>query len=106
MSTDMTVPETILRQLGGSRFSTMTGAKGFCGDEDHLSFRLPSRMTRGRASGMRIVLEPDDTYRMETFRIVKFEVRTLDVRRGVHVEQLRGTFTDMSGLDTSLGRAA
>ena len=106
MTTDMTVPETILRQLGGRRFCAMTGARDFSGDENHLSFHLPSRMTRKRASAMRIVLEPADTYRLETIRIVNFEVKTLDVRSGIHVERLHETFTDMTGLETSLGRAA
>ena len=106
MATDMTVSRTIFAQLGGSRFMAMTGAKSFAGEEDNLSFRLPATMTRNRAGGMRITLAADDTYTLETFKIVKFEVRTLDVRKGVHVEMLRRTFTDMTGLDTSLAAAA
>lgn len=106
MATDMTVSRTILAQLGGNRFVAMTGAKSFAGDERSLSFRLPASLTRGRASAMRIVLEGDDTYTLETYRIVKFESRTVDTRRGVYADRLRQVFTDMTGLDTSLSNAA
>lgn len=105
MATDMTVPKTILAQLGGGRFTAMTGAKSFAGDETSLSFRLPASLTRGRASGMRITLAGDDTYTLETFRVVKFEVRVIETVQGIYVDALHRVFTEMTGLDTSL-RAA
>lgn len=104
--TDMTVPTTILQQLGGNRFKVMTGASSFAGDETMLSFRLPARMTKHRAWGMRIVLQPNDLYLLELLTMKDFEVKTVDRREDVFVENLQETFTDMTGLDTSLGRAA
>lgn len=104
--TDMTVPTTILQQLGGNRFKVMTGASSFAGDETMLSFRLPARMTKHRAWGMRIVLQQNDLYRLELLTMRDFEVKTVDLREDVFVENLCDTFTDMTGLDTSLGRAA
>ncbi len=106
MATDLTVSRTILQQLGASRFVAMTGARSFVGDERSLSFRLPATLVRGRASAMRITLEGDDTYTVETFKMVKFTMLTLDTRRGVYADDLRRTFTDMTGLDTSLSDAA
>ena len=106
MPTDMTVSREILAQLGGGRFIAMTGARDFVGDEASLSFRLPSTMTRQRASGMRITLAVDDTYTLETFKVVRFEMRILQTCPGIYVEALRRTFTQMTGLDTSLSAAA
>jgi hypothetical protein len=104
--TDMTVPTIMLQQLGGNRFKTMTGASSFAGDETMLSFRLPARMTKHRAWGMRIVLQDDDLYRLELLTMKDFEVQVVDRRDDVFVEDLRRTFTDMTGLDVSLGLAA
>ena len=104
--TDMTVPNTMLAQLGGSRFKAMTGATSFAGDETMLSFRLPRNMTKQRAWGMRITLQQDDLYHLELLTMKDFEVKVVDDRRDVFVENLRETFTDMTGLDTSLGIAA
>jgi len=104
--TDMTVPTIILQQLGGNRFKAMTGASSFAGDETMLSFRLPSRITKHKARGMRIFLQPDDLYRLELLTMKDFEVEVVDSRADVYVENLRETFTDMTGLDTSLGMAA
>lgn len=106
MKTDMSVSREILAQLGGNRFVAMTGAKQFVGGDTTLAFRLPSGMTKGRASGMRITLAGDDTYTLETFRVVRFELRILETCRGIYVDALRRTFTQMTGLDTSLSAAA
>lgn len=104
--TDMTVANTILAQLGGGRFKAMTGASSFAGDERMLSFRLPRNMTKQRAWGMRITLQQNDLYHLELLKVEDFEVKVVDDRNDVFVENLRSTFTDMTGLDTSLGIAA
>jgi hypothetical protein len=104
--TDMTVAKTILQQLGGRRFTAMTGASSFSGGERMLSFRLPARITKHRAWGMMVTLQADDLYTLELLRMKDFEVEKVDVRTDVFVENLRETFTDMTGLDTSLGRSA
>jgi hypothetical protein len=106
MREDQTVASTILQQLGGRRFVVMTGASGFAYGEDQLTFRLPARMTRHRASAMRIVLQPCDAYRLELLKVVRYRVETVDVREGVYVDQLRDVFTDMTGLHTALSSAA
>ena len=100
------IAQTILEQLGGRRFTVMTGARSLCSDARALSFRLSAAMTRHRATGMRIELNERDLYDISLFKVVKFEVETVDRRNDVHAEDLRSVFTDMTGLDTSLGRAA
>ena len=37
----MAVADIILKQLGGSRFTSMTGAKNLVGDTNSLAFKLP-----------------------------------------------------------------
>ena len=102
-ATDMAVAQTILRQLGGNRFKAMTGASSFSGGSDCLTFRLPGRSTKHRASGMRIVLEPSDTYRIELLKVtIKNGVEIVDQRSDVYAEDLRHVFYEMTGLHVSL----
>lgn len=103
---DKEVAQTILQQLGGGRFVAMTGASSFAYGDNLLTFRLKRSITRHRTWGMRITLTPADLYDLELLTMKDFEVTTVDERRGVHVEDLRATFTDMTGLHTSLGAAA
>ena len=102
--TSNSVPHVILQQLGGQRFIAMTGAKSFAGGDRELSFRLSPNMTKGRSSLMRITLSKDDTYTLETMKVVRYEPVVLDTREQVHAGELRRAFTAMTGLDTSLGR--
>ncbi len=100
--TDLTVPTLILTQLGGQRFKTMTGAASFAGDETMLSFRLKPGITKHRAWGMRIYLDPTDTYRLELLKMRDFAVEIVDQREGVYEDDLQSVFTEMTGLDTHL----
>lgn len=98
--------QIMLQQLGGSRFIAMTGAKDFLSGDNPdpmLRMRLPAGMTKDRGSFMEIHLEPTDTYRLTFFKLWKGQRRLIEQRRGVYVEQLREAFTEMTGLDVSLG---
>lgn len=102
-----TAADIILAQLGGRRFIVMTGAKDFAGNNSMLSMRLPTNMTKGRASHCRITLEPTDTYKLETLKIGRsadFDkaVVVVDSVDGIYVDQLQATFTRLTGLDTHL----
>lgn len=98
------VANTILAQLGGNAFAMMTGAKDFVGGATALHFSLPARSTKGRANKFRVTLLPSDTYRLEAIRYSpsKLTVEVLETVEGVHCEQLRATFTGMTGLHTGL----
>ncbi len=86
----------------GAFHDPMTGASSFAGSPDTLSFRIPR--TR-KILGVRIVLEPDDTYRM-TFlgqRQKSFEVYDVAVKSGLYSDNLAPGFEEVTGLRTSLG---
>ena len=96
------VAETILAQLGGRRFLVMTGAQA-SSERNTLILKLP----RGMGKGIRavvITLEPSDTYSMRFVKQARdgtvTTVRQLDQ---VYAEDLQRIFTDVTGLETSLG---
>lgn len=93
--------QTILQQLGGKRFSVMTGASQYIDVGGGLAFRI------GRNSGgvnkVKIVLDASDTYTMTFYRIRKMEVKVIATKEGLHAEDLRKVFTDVTGMKTSLG---
>lgn len=107
------VPNTILQQLGGSKFIAMTGASNFVGDGNTLRMKLPRN--RSRANRLFITLdEGSDTYTMRFFRYTapRFntknctfsnekveEVRLFD---NVYAENLCELFTAVTGFATSL----
>lgn len=105
--TDMTVPQTILAQLGGNRFVAMTGASSFAGSSTMLTFRIPQR-NRAKAAGVRIHLDADDTYTMEfigsrgSFKKGNFAPVTVAKHDGVYCTDLQRIFTQVTGLDTHL----
>ena len=105
MSTDKEIAATILAQLGGNRFTTMTGASSLTSGDSTLSFRLPRTLTKHGIMGMRIKLMPNDTYTLTALRLVTrpiTRVDEVDVRDGVYCDNLREIFEDMTGLATSL----
>ncbi|TXH52032.1 MAG: hypothetical protein E6Q97_16975 [Desulfurellales bacterium] len=104
---DLTVPNEILRQLGGRRFLAMTGATNLLGDRSSLQMRLP----RGaKVQRVTVRLDPSDTYTIEGCDIVKPTARNgykLDVvkrasRSDVDCDDLREAFEEMTGLRTHL----
>jgi hypothetical protein len=97
------VAKTILEQLGGRHFLAMTGAKNLVGDANSLSMKLPNARCNGkRCTGLRIVLDPSDTYTVEAIAVRKLEYTVLDTHNGVYCDNLRDVFTSMTGLDTYL----
>jgi hypothetical protein len=106
MATDLTVANTILAQLGGARFTVMTGAYSYVGGANELSMRLPRNP--GKVFGVRIQLDANDTYTVVALAS-KGSVRagTLQVFEKMRVsciycDQLRSVFEDATGLYTSL----
>jgi hypothetical protein len=92
---DLTTPRAILTQLGGEGFVVMTGANGFVGSADSLTFKLghnPKRVTH-----VRITLMPDGLYDM-TFFMTGKGPRSHD---GVHREMLQ----EVVGANTGLYRS-
>ena len=95
-----TTAQTILKQLGGSRFLAMTGAKNLVGDSNMLMFSLPKNQSKGNK--MRVTLDANDTYTVELFKIRGCDVSTLATREGVYFDSLQEVFTSLTGMYTAL----
>ena len=98
MATDTTVAHTILAQLGGRRFRTMTGATNFIAYPDSLVFELP----RNHRKIFKVVvrLTPLDVYTMEFWQ--RNSVEPSEVAPNIFNEDLEEVFTRHTGLYTRL----
>ena len=96
-----TVATEILRQMGGNRFIAMTGAKDFVGSKDSLMFALP-RLAKNKANKVRVTLSDNDTYRVEFFRMKRFEFEKISEHSEVYCDMLPELFTTQTGLYTKL----
>lgn len=99
---NLTVSETILAQLGGWRFISMTGASSLVGDPGMLQFSLPKN--ERKINKVRIELTPADTYTVKFYSIRQrgLSVNVIAEREGVYAENLREVFERETGLYTSL----
>lgn len=108
MTTSQTARETagtIIQQLGGNRFIAMTGAKNFvCGTNDNGNDFAAFKVGRnaGKVSYVRIVLNSMDLYDMEFLNIRNFECKTIAKCEGLYNDMLQDTFTQVTGMYTSL----
>lgn len=99
------IATTIMQQLGGRRFSIMTGANNFMAMEPSnncyggLTFMIP-RSNNIRA--VRVYLLKDDTYKVEFVRVIQNFHTVLKTVEGVYNEQLQEIFTSVTGLYTKL----
>jgi hypothetical protein len=98
--TDLTVPKTILAQLGGESFVMASGATGLIGSADSLTFKLgrnPKRVTHVRVTGTH-----DGLYDITFFTIGKGP-QSYD---GIHGEMLQEVFGTNVGLFRALRASA
>ena len=101
------VADTILEQLGGNRFISMTGAKTFVGDDNKLQFSIPRNQSK--ANKVVIIYNPGrDDYTVEFWKIGERRSGELIMKKlksgeGLYADQLRAYFTDTTGMETSLG---
>lgn len=102
--TDMTVAQTILAQLGGGRFVAMTGAKNLIAGSQFLGFTIPRNMSK--ANRVTITYNPgSDLYTMTFLKVARGGLDSTEVAKfeDVYADQLRGLFTQVTGMETSLG---
>ena len=88
--------EIIYKQLGGKRFSLMTGAKQFVFDEDSLRFRIPK--AKSGINFVRIRLTPEDLYDVEFGKIRGFDYVAISEAKGVFCDQLVELFERETGM--------
>lgn len=102
---NLNVAKTILAQLGGGRFTAMTGAKYFTGDEQSLMFSLPSRLAKDGINKVRITLDWTDTYILEAMKISRGpnpKCETIQKLEYIYADGLQQAFTSVTGLNTHL----
>ena len=101
-----TVAETILEQLGGSRFIAMTGFRNGVSYPRGLRFQMPRGFARGGIDLVEITLNEKDLYNITfmkkgTARNL-YEPTMISQFEDVYNDSLRETFTRVTGLDTFL----
>lgn len=96
----MNVAGTILEQLGGHRFQTMTGARDFVSDHHRLSFRVPR--AKNGINHITIALEESDTYTLTFARLRGLTFTEVCKVSAIYVDRLRTVFTEYTGLRCSL----
>lgn len=108
----MRVADIILEQLGGYRFTVMTGAHGFIADGNTLRMMLTKNASK--ANRLWITLDGDDTYTMRFFKYTapRFNTKTCtfteekvtEIKKisGVYCDQLQDIFTETTGLYTRI----
>ena len=101
------IAKTILQQIGGNRFATMTGSKDFI----DLGNGLRMNLSRNKTSANRLDIlldEETDTYIMKfyrhTFSKKTFEVTQKEIVRneGIYCDMLEDMFSEVTGLVTRL----
>lgn len=96
-----TIADTILSQLGGSRFIAMTGTKNLLDHGDALSGKLG----RGASNGIthfKVKLDPSDTYTVTFHRVRGVKVTEKGEHSGVYAEDLRRLIESETGFALSL----
>lgn len=109
----MSVAETILQQLGGQRFTAMTGSKNYLTDGN--SLRMTLAKNHSKANRLAITLdEATDTYRMrfykytagrlnkKTFEWVPDKVVEVAEFDNVYCDMLQELFTQVTWMYTRL----
>ena len=101
---NLQVAETIINQLGGSRkLAAMIGARDFVGSSDSVQFKFKGSR---KANTARIVLDPNDTYTLELWKINtnprNFRSDQVFSSSGLYADALRPTFERETGLYLSL----
>lgn len=99
------VANTILEQLGGRRFTLMTGARNFVAGQSELSFRLPNNAANG-INVVSIKLTARDDYDLTFSRLRRTKqgvtMTVVDTRTGIYCDQLRDVFERVTQLATRL----
>jgi hypothetical protein len=96
------IASTILSQLGGNRFRTMTGAREMIALESGLQFALPGRLAKDGINRVKIHLTPRDTYKVEYFKTWGTSAQIVTVDEEVYADGLINSFQQATGLSASL----
>lgn len=96
------VANTIRNQLGGGRFSAMTGAKDFVGGENFLQFKLPSKLAKNKINFVKITLTPMDVYTVDFMNLRGMTIKSVSNFESVYCDELQSLFESETGLFVKL----
>jgi len=99
--TNHEIANTILDQLGGRRFSAMTGAGNAYAGERSVRFSIKARAKAG-INRVLVELTGNDDYTLTFHKQRGLDCKLVQKIVGVHAEELRPMFTRVTGLETSL----
>lgn len=100
MAESKRIAAIILMQLGGGRFTAMTGSKNYVALGNGFGCKLRRNNTKGNY--MRITLNAMDTYDMEFLLITSRKMTSKSKCEGLYDDMLQSIFTRETGLNTSL----
>ncbi len=103
---DNTTASIILEQLGGKRFSMMTGAKNFVTNGNDLTFSLPGAggFCKNGINRVSIELTPADLYNVKFYRLRGSKLVTVSEHTDIYCDGLRELFERETGLVTQMPR--
>lgn len=102
------IANEIIRQLGGRKFTAMTGARDYMAIDKGLCFAIPGTITKNRINKVRIILDPSDTYTVSFWNYRKQKnIHTPSMKKiaehsMIYDDMLQSIFTAETGLDTHL----
>lgn len=98
----MELAHTIINYLGGNKFIAMTGARNFVfhKNEEALTFQIMRNAKK--VTHVRIKYTWKDLFNMSFYQITNSQVITLHELEDLYFDQLQETFTQHTGLYTSL----
>ena len=105
MTETQQIAETILQQLGGHKFTAMTGAKNLTAfGTGSLAFTLPGAggFCKNGINRVTVTLDPSDTYTVTFLCVRGTKVHDVAQHHGIYADQLRSLFTSETGLEVSL----
>lgn len=98
----MDIDQTIKQLTGGKSIGalkSMLGATDFVQDENSLTFKFKGF---NKANMVRIVLNDMDLYDLEFYKLKLPDIKNVKTISNVYGDELKHTFTNYTGLDTSL----
>ena len=103
MSNATDIANIIIKQLGGNRFISMTGAKMFTATATGTHFRIPGkRFAKNGINSIVIDLRANDTYSLCFSRRHGMNLTCVETVCGIYADQLQQTFTEVTGLQCHL----
>jgi hypothetical protein len=101
-TTTQDIAQEIIDQLGGRKFTAMTGAKHFVSIESGLQFKLPSNFATAGINFVQVILGRDDLYTVKFYKMRGLKLTLISEHEGIYNDMLADLFTRNTGLSVSL----